>query len=79
LQTEVPRFAALYEIGIDAHAIVVDAQGEILPIRELDPEPRRLRVHARVSDRLISNAIHFVADYGVHLMSLTRHMQRGFH
>src|ERR1700723_3417307 len=79
LQTEVPWFATMHDIGIDACAVVTNTHGEILRIRELNSQLRGLRVYAGVADGLMPNAIDLVTDDGMHLVNLTRHLKRNFH
>ncbi len=73
LDAVVSSFSAHDRFLRDADSVVPHPDSKVARISQLDIESRALRVLAGVTDRLVSNAIHFVANDRVHVASGTLH------
>src|SRR5262245_415457 len=67
--------ALLEDLGIDAAAIVGDAQSQVVSIVKRDFHAVTTRVGAGVSNRLVADPVDLVADYRMQLLGVSSHSQ----
>src|SRR5580698_11572324 len=74
-----PLSASLGKLWIYADSIVADTQSQVCRVRKLNPQLAGMRVHTRVADCFVPNAVDLITDDGMHLLRLADHGKRGLH
>jgi hypothetical protein len=67
-EAEASVLAAIGHRRLHTDTIVRDAEREIASVVETDVKPTTARMHARISNSFVADAIDFIADNGMHFL-----------